>query len=259
MSVNDEWDAVSYERVSAIQQKWGIKLLNRKAWSGSEKVLDAGCGPGSLTKILATKIPQGKIYAVDQDSAMVSQATKNMAEYGNVVVLKGDMSSVFLPEKVDLIFSNAALHWVLDHNRLFTHFRALLNDDGELLIQCGGEGNLRSTLSIIEKLRIDRTRKFEKYFFHWKPPWYFASADKTKSLLQALGYLDIYAELSSEIVKFSDRKAFSSFVRTVILRPYLSQITNDQARDEFATEFEESAQEQGLSLDYVRLTITAKK
>src|SRR5438105_8046615 len=122
-----------------------------RTWTGSEIVLDAGSGPGSMAKILAARLPRGRIYAVDQDSSMVKQARQNLVGYDNVSILQSDMSEVQLPEKVDVIFSNAAVHWVLDHQRVFSHFRTLLREKGELLIQCGGQGNLKANISIIDR------------------------------------------------------------------------------------------------------------
>ena len=76
--------------------------------------MDAGAGSGNLTKILADKVPQGHVYAVDADSNMVQQAKSNLASCRNAQVVHSSMDKVSLSTKVDVIFSNGALHWVLD-------------------------------------------------------------------------------------------------------------------------------------------------
>ena len=84
---------------------------------------------------------EGRVYAVDIDSNMVSHAKKNLQDFENVMVIQSDLMDVELPRKVDVIFSNAVIHWILDHTTLFKHFWDLLlpktdNDKGgKILIQ----------------------------------------------------------------------------------------------------------------------------
>src|SRR5687767_11345566 len=138
MSLNDNnhsWDAKAYDKVSSnVQLQWGLKLLDKRKWIGNEIVMDAGAGSGNLTKILADKVPQGEIYAVDADPSMVQQAKLNLSTHRNVQVIQSSMDKVNLPTKVDVIFSNSALHWILDQEALFSHFWQLLKPNGELLI-----------------------------------------------------------------------------------------------------------------------------
>src|SRR5919205_3969224 len=127
MNTNHSWDARTYDTVSiTVQLEWGRKLLEKRRWIGNEIVMDAGAGSGNLTKILADKVPNGLIYAVDADSNMVQQAKSNLSGYRNVQVIQSRMEDVKLPTKVDVIFSNAALHWILDQERVFTYFWQLL-------------------------------------------------------------------------------------------------------------------------------------
>src|SRR3712207_5078982 len=66
---NHYWDARAYDKVSSnVQLEWGRKLLEKRKWIGNEIVMDAGSGSGNLTKILADKVPNGQVYAVDADS-----------------------------------------------------------------------------------------------------------------------------------------------------------------------------------------------
>lgn len=77
---NHSWDAKTYDKVSSnVQLEWGRKLIEKRKWIGNEIVMDAGAGSGNLTKILADKVPQGLIYAVDDDPNMVEQAMSNLS------------------------------------------------------------------------------------------------------------------------------------------------------------------------------------
>lgn len=86
------WDALTYDKVSSnVQLAWGLKLLDKKrTWVGDEIVMDAGAGSGNLAKIIADKVPRGKVYAVDTDPNMISKQSQTyqptkMCKYSNQV------------------------------------------------------------------------------------------------------------------------------------------------------------------------------
>ena len=75
MTANREWDAATYDRVSAdVQLVWALEQLERLPLRGDEVVLDAGCGSGRVTALLADLVPRGKVYAVDVAPSMVEHA-----------------------------------------------------------------------------------------------------------------------------------------------------------------------------------------
>jgi trans-aconitate 2-methyltransferase len=168
------WDARTYDQVSRlVQYRWGKQVLELRKWRGNEIVLDAGCGSGLLTKQLAKKVPRGKVYAVDIDSNMIKQAKNNLQFFDNVEIMQSSFTDIKLSRKIDVIFSNSALHWVQDYRKTFQNFWKMLkpinfgneNTDisvsansnnytaggGQLLIQCGGHGNLQQTITILER------------------------------------------------------------------------------------------------------------
>ena len=124
---NHSWDARTYDKISTnVQLEWGRNLLEKRRWIGNEIVMDAVAGSGNLTRILADKVPHGQIYAIDSDYNMVQHAKSNLSVCTNVQVIHSSMEDVTLPTKVDLIFSNSALHWILDPKGVFLHFWQLL-------------------------------------------------------------------------------------------------------------------------------------
>lgn len=260
MNNNNYWDARTYDRVSSnVQLKWGLKLLEKKRrWTGNEIVMDAGAGSGNLTKILADKVPNGRVYAVDADSNMVQQAKRNLSTHTNVQVISSSMDKVRLPTKLDVIFSNSALHWILDQEGVFLHFSHLLKPNGEILIECGGGENLERTLPVIFK--IMQFDQFKEHFANWKQLWYFPKADETERLLQRVGFRDIQVNLSKRSITFPDRESFTSFAKTVIMKPFLGYMPDskrDEFLDVFLTEFQSLSQ--SWMLDFVRLAIFARK
>jgi trans-aconitate 2-methyltransferase len=258
---NRSWDAHTYDKVSSnVQLQWGRKLLEKKRrWIGNEIVMDAGAGSGNLTKILADKVPQGQIYAVDADSNMVHQAKSNLSGCRNVQVIHSSMDDVNLPTEVDVIFSNSALHWILDQESVLSHFWRLLKPNGELLIECGGHGNVERALSVIFK--IMQSDQFREHFVNWKQSWYFPKPDETERLLQKARFKDIQVNLSNQTTTFSDHESFANFVKTVIMNPFLGYLPDAKKKDQFVDAFLNEFEQSGgaWSLDFMRLDIFAKK
>ena len=264
-----KWDAENYHKVSSIQETWAIELLAKRKWNGNEVLIDAGCGSGRVTRIISNILKNGKIYAIDLDQNMIEQAKINLKYKENVIFVNADLSSVEIPEPIDVVFSNAVLHWIKDHYKLFCNFWQLLKQSGEILIQCGGKGNLGTV-----KLMLDLTRKsskFKGYFHDWEDPWNFASAEETFSIMERVGFKQIETGLTKKIAKFSSFEEYRLFMKTVVMKPYLSYLPSDydnQIVNSFMDCFFKhqkknikgfSEDSTGYALDYTRLNIRAIK
>jgi len=151
-----DWDASTYDRISDAQESWGHEIIEYRRWKGNEVVLDAGCGSGRTTKILSMKVPQGKVIAVDSDLSMINLAKENLSKFSNIAFIKMDISEIELEEKVDVVFSNATLHWILNHKKVFERLWQILNFEGQLLIQCGGHRDLAKIYPYSIKLASQR-------------------------------------------------------------------------------------------------------
>lgn len=267
----NKWDAQTYDEVSRlVQYRWGQQVLEWRKWDGNERVMDAGCGSGLLTELLAQKVPRGRVYAVDGDSNMIKQARRNLKDLANVELVQSDITNVKLPIDLDVIFSNAALHWVHDHAQVFQHFWNMLNCDGDmrgqLLIQCGGYGNLRRVDALIR--RVMKLNEFNIYFTKMNRPWYFAKPDDTTRLLKEIGYISTNVSLHNDCVSLANRKIYARFVKTVIMKPFLERFPDDKTRNRFLELFLHEVEKRSnnsmrpqstWSLDYVRLNIIADK
>src|SRR4051794_8557512 len=99
MSSPREWDASTYDRVSAPQETWGRDVLERLDLQGDERVLDAGCGTGRVTALLAERLPRGRVLAVDGSEAMVAETRRRLG--GRVEAFASDLLDLELAEPVD--------------------------------------------------------------------------------------------------------------------------------------------------------------
>ena len=245
-----------------MQERWGRRVIESRHWIGNEVVMDAGCGTGTVSKFIAEKVHSGVVYAVDIDSNMIDQARKVLANFHNVKIIESDLLNIELSIKVDVIFSNAAVHWILDHRALFERFWNLLKDDsGELLIQYGGFGNLEKILTSINKVK--QADEFKEYFVGWKEPWYFPRPNDTKALLKEIGFRKIKVNLSNEPTIFPNQTNYSKFVKTVIMNPFLERLPTYDLKDKFLDMFLQKVQQGNQKLrwllEYLRLNIVAYK
>ena len=174
-------------------------------------------------------------------------------------VIHSSMDKVNLPTKVDIIFSNAALHWILDQEGVFSHFWQLLKPNGELLIECGGGDNLEKTLPVIFKLM--HSDQFKEHFVSWKQSWYFPKPDETEILLKRARFRDIQVNLSKKTTTFSDRESFAIFVKAVIMKPFLGYIPDSRKKEELLDVFLDELERSGQSwwLDFMLLSIFARR
>ena len=255
-----EWDANLYEDASTVQQKWGVALISSRTWNGDEHVLDAGCGTGIVTEELVKRVPKGRVVAVDNDPMMVEKATPRLGRYSDrVEVLAADVLALPDVGMFDVIFSNAVFHWVQDHDKLFLELFRHLKPGGELLAQCGGEGNLDKVRKVTEEIRKDDM--FAKFFRDWKAPWNYQDDASTTERLFITGFVHADASLKAAPITFPDDETFARFANAVILRPYLGALPTPQLRGELLGRFVERMNEvgNGRTLDYVRLTIRAQR
>lgn len=133
------WDGATYQRISSPQTAWGERVLARLSLRGDERVLDAGCGSGKLTRSLLAKLPAGHVVAFDNSTSMLTEARKTLAVVGDRVTFAGgDLLALSVVTPVDVVFSTATFHWVLDHDLLFSRLFAALRPGGRLLAHAAG-------------------------------------------------------------------------------------------------------------------------
>lgn len=250
MSGHRDWDASTYDRVSDIQAEWSLEVIDRLDLQGDETVLDAGCGSGRVTKLLLERLPRGNVIGVDTSPSMVQRAREALPERTEFIV--SDLLDLALEEPVDAVFSNATLHWILDHRRLFERLYAVLRPGGRLEAQCGGIGNLDEFLNVLENVNGDE--RFAPYVRGIASTWNFASPGDTEIRLRSAGFTDVRCWLEERLEKPREPRGF---LRVVCLGPHLERLP-ESLHDAYLDAVLEAIP-RPLSLDYVRLNISARR
>jgi trans-aconitate 2-methyltransferase len=248
MSPTRDWDAATYDRISAPQQTWAAEQLDRLTLTGDEVVLDAGCGSGKITLELIERLPRGTVYAVDAAPSMVAHTQEAVGD--RATTLCQDLAELALPERVDLIFSNATFHWVPDHDALFAALHRNLKAGGRLVAQCGGRGNVESVRVAAEAVMAGEP--YARHFEGWARPWTFATAEETAERLARAGFTDIETWLTPRPTQIENGR---EFMATVNLVRHLDPLPSD-LREPFVDAVMAQLPEP-LVLDYVRLNMTA--
>jgi trans-aconitate 2-methyltransferase len=128
----DVWDPAQYERFRDERSQPFFDLVALVQPRPGMRVVDLGCGTGELTALLHGRLAARETVGLDASAAMLEQTRPRAG--GGLRFETGDIAA-WDGRGFDLVFSNAALHWVEDHDELFTRLRRALADGGQLAVQ----------------------------------------------------------------------------------------------------------------------------
>jgi trans-aconitate 2-methyltransferase len=126
------WNPQAYEAFADHRMRPAIDLLGRVALQSPRRIVDLGCGSGNVTLLLAERWPRARILGLDGSSAMLARARSRSTTIDWQEV---ELSAWQADEPFDLVYSNAALHWLIDHAALFPRLAAAVAPRGALAVQ----------------------------------------------------------------------------------------------------------------------------
>jgi len=132
MTLKEDWSAATYLRFEAERTRPSADLLARVPLTNASLVVDLGCGPGNSTELLARRFPQAEAVGVDASPDMLAAARKRLP---GARFVEADVAT-WTPERpADVIFANAVLQWLPNHEALLPRLVGLLAPGGALAIQ----------------------------------------------------------------------------------------------------------------------------
>jgi trans-aconitate methyltransferase len=212
------------------QKEWGRKLIEDLDLLGSERVLDLGCGDGQLAAVIAELLPYGEVVGIDACQDMIDAARSKAGQ--NLRFLRMDIDALDFPGEFDAVFSNAALHWVKDHRRLYANVSRALRPGGRLRFDFAGEGHCsRFIKAVREAMAKDR---FAACFEAFAWPWHMPAVDAYAAFVAATGlsHAQVWGENADRY--FPDTDTLLRWLDQPCLVPFLARVPASE-REAFRT------------------------
>jgi trans-aconitate methyltransferase len=227
------WDAADYAQHSHAQLAWGQELLLRLDLRGHETLLDLGCGDGKLTAGIADRLPVGRVVGVDRSAEMVRLAqAQHAAGRLNLGFAQMDAAWLAFRAAFDVVFSNAALHWVPDQAAVLRGVRRCLRAGGRLVAQMGGQGNIATMLPVVEA--VMQRAAWRSHFAGFTFPFVFPSPADYARWVAAAGLRLQRVELIPKAMPHTGTRGLAAWLRTTWV-PYVQRVPVDR-REGFIAE-----------------------
>ncbi|MDD6084917.1 MAG: methyltransferase domain-containing protein [Oscillospiraceae bacterium] len=228
-----DWNSKQYMKFKNERTRPSVDLINRIDIT-PKAILDIGCGPGNSTNRLYEKFSNAEILGIDNSEDMLQNAIKSYPE------LNFEKCSV--PDELDnlknydLIFSNACLHWIPEHRKLFPKLMHKLNDGGMLAVQMPLV-QIAPFYTMLNKILLD-----EK----WSE---LRNVNNFHNLMPDETY-NILSEISSDVIMWEttyyhilpSRESIINWYKGSGLRTYL-EVLNDIQKEDFIYEIKEKLKE----------------
>jgi len=224
-----EWNPEKYLKFTIERLQPSIDLIYRIKHSQPKSIIDIGCGPGNSTMLLASKWPESKILGLDNSSIMIDQAKQ---DYPNQEWILADAFSYEFDDKFDIIFSNAVIQWIPNHEQLIKKFYIMLSNEGVLAVQVPLFWEMRLGI-LIDKVALD-------------PRWSVFTGDVSQ-IFTIHDHSFYYNQLSkhfksiemwqTDYVHIMDsQESILDMIRSTGLKPYLMRISNEEIKKKFELE-----------------------
>lgn len=215
------WEPRTYLRYAEVRFRAGLDLIARIPKNDYRAIYDVGCGTGHLTKLLSENFPQAAVTGVDSSPEMLAEAQR---EFPKISWVQADIRSWRPSATPDLIFSNAALQWVANHETLLPSLLEMLRPGGVLAIQMPRHFESPSHIELKKLVLQPRWRSRLKHLLlapigtpeeYWQ--WLSPHASN----------LDIWETIYLQVLDGKDPVV--NFMSGTALRPFLTALSKKEA------------------------------
>ena len=257
------WNAQDYSKSSSEQEKWARELMSKLALKGNERVLDIGCGDGKVTAEMARRLPKGSILGIDSSKEMIRFARQRFPErrFPTLAFEEGDARKLNFASEFDIVFSNATLHWVIDHLPVLKGIKNSLKPSGVALLQMGGRGNAKAVGDIVNV--TTSSDKWSRHFEYFVFPYGFYGPEEYHDWLKLADLRARRIELIEKDMVLKGKEGLCAWIRTTWL--YYTEQVPEELRFKFIDEIAESyildnpLDEEGMvHVQMVRLEVEAE-
>jgi trans-aconitate 2-methyltransferase len=215
------WNSAQYLKFKNERTQPAIDLVNRiRINHHPQKIIDIGCGPGNSTKVLSQRFPNTYILGVDSSPDMIETAKRDYPCF-DFKICDISKDSSMLDTDFDIVFSNACIQWIPNHEQLLYNLVGLLKPSGILAVQI--PMNYQQPIHKI----IHEVLKNIEYRSEFPNPEVFYNLTQSQ-------YFDLLSDISLnfsiwETVYFHNLKSHKDIIewyRGSGLRPYLNVLSN---------------------------------
>ena len=209
-----EWHARDYHRRSALQHAMAGEELARLTLTGGERVLDVGCGDGTITAEIAARVPRGTVLGVDPSHDMIGYASSH---YGlpNLRFEVSDARRLPYRDEFDLAVSFNALHWVPEQDAALASIGAALRPGGRALLRMVPNGRRESLEDVIEEVR--QRPRWSGSFAGFRRPYMQFTPEEYRVLAERAGLRVVGLHVTDKAWDFGTREAFVAFARATFV------------------------------------------
>ena len=256
-----KWDANLYQESSRFQYNLGLMAIERLQPTDSERIMDIGCGNAIVTIEIAKLIPQGEVVAIEYSKEMYQKANENIqqSKITNIKILNMNAINIAFSNEFDAVFSNSAIHWINNLERMYGLIYRALKNKGRMLIQTAlREQNL--LMNIIFK--TSQIREFRKPLRKVRLPWRFCTVDENRVFLEENHFIDISIEPYRYSIGFENLDELTNFCKAAALVPFLNALPlemHDEFIDRFQQTFLELNESGELKIEMNRVFISGRK
>ncbi len=222
-----DWQPKQYLKFKNERTQPTIDLAERIEATGQKRIIDIGCGPGNSTDILRRRWPEASIIGLDNSKNMLEKAAADYQDIEWILMdASSDLSSL---GEFDVVFSNAVLQWIPNHEELIPKLYRMLAPGGVLAVQAPYIKEL-PVYSVI--IRIARSAKWAGYFGQIPEfPKHFSPAH----------YYDIISELTENLSVWqtdyihvmNSHADIAEMYKGTGLRPFLDMLPGEEVKREF--------------------------
>ncbi|RBI76942.1 trans-aconitate methyltransferase [Roseovarius sp. TE539] len=216
-----DWNPGAYARFRDLRMRPALDLLNAVGQMGAGDVIDLGCGNGTMGEALSARAGGRAVIGVDASPAMLEKAR---AATGYDKLQQVDIADWHPHRAPGLIFSNAALHWVGNHEVLMPRLAAMPGRGGTLAVQMPHQNKApshRVWLNLVEEMFPGRVEKMGT-------PGLMAPA-KYEALLEPLGRFRLWeTEYYQRLMAEAGSHPVRRFTESTYARPVLAALDPDE-------------------------------
>ena len=251
--------AQRYTFLNDTQYDAGLFLLKRLGNITGKRVLDVGCGPGSLTSHIAGLVGEdGSVIGIDPSQERIALAVERVEPNLSFYEGKAEDLSLFPTGSIDVIFVNSTFHWVQDQPTALSEFARVLKPGGRLGMS-GGSGDY---VAAHEKIKADVLSRDPFRNYSEKRPPKFLKQRELESLLENAGFFDRAIVINTIVKSTKSADAMIDWLDTSSSGQTYGGIPLDlrpNARAEMKREWDKITTEEGIRMEMELLVTVAIK